>query len=124
MKELGDRILEAAAEEKEAMISFLMDLASMESPSDVPESQRPVQGRLTDALEELGFEVVRTPGEKTGGHLLAKPKDRDPDCHEQLLLGHCDTVWKLGTLDTMPLVREGDRLKGPGVFDMKGGLTQ
>ena len=42
----------------------------------------------------------------------------------QLLLGHCDTVWKVGTIKTMPVVLEGDRLRGPGVFDMKGGLTQ
>lgn len=124
MKELGERILAAAAEEMESMTSFLMELATMESPSDVPESQLPVQNRLTEALEEIGFEVELTQGEKTGGHLLAKPKDRDPGRPEQLLLGHCDTVWKLGTLDTMPLVREGDQLKGPGVFDMKGGLTQ
>ena len=39
----GVEILVAAEEEKEAMLSFLMDLASMESPSDVPESQLPVQ---------------------------------------------------------------------------------
>ncbi len=124
MTELGDRILAAAAEEKEPMLSFIMELASMESPSDVPESQLPVQARLTEALEGLGFEVEKTPGQKTGGFLLAKPKDRDPNRPEQLLLGHCDTVWKMGTLDTMPLVREGDRLSGPGVFDMKAGLTQ
>jgi glutamate carboxypeptidase len=124
MTELGARILAAAAEEKEAMISFIMELASMESPSDVPESQIPVQEHLTEALEEIGFDVERTPGHKTGGYLLAQPRDRDPARPAQLLLGHCDTVWKLGTLDTMPVVRDGDRLRGPGVFDMKAGLAQ
>lgn len=124
MTELGERILAAAEEEKEAMVSFLMELVAMESPSDVPESQRPVQEFLTTALEELGFEVKRTPGRNTGGYLLAKPWDRDPDTPTQLLMGHCDTVWKQGTLETMPLVLEDDRLRGPGVFDMKGGLTQ
>ena len=124
MTELGELILAAAEEEKEFMISFLIELASMESPSDVPEAQLPVQGYLTAALEELGFEVRKTPGHRTGGHLLAKPKGLDPDRASQLLLGHCDTVWKLGTLETMPVELEGNRLRGPGVFDMKAGLTQ
>ena len=43
MTDLGSRLMRAAEEEKEAMLSFLMELASMESPSDVPESQVPVQ---------------------------------------------------------------------------------
>jgi glutamate carboxypeptidase len=38
-------------------------------------------------------------------------------------LGHIDTVWPVGTLKTMPFRREGGRLWGPGVFDMKGGLA-
>jgi glutamate carboxypeptidase len=124
MTDLGKRIMAAAREEKEAMVSFLLDIASMESPSDVPESQRPVQDYLTRALEELGFRVRRIPGRETGGALLAIPKDRVKGRPAQLLLGHCDTVWPVGTLETMPLVREGDRLRGPGVFDMKAGLTQ
>jgi glutamate carboxypeptidase len=124
MTELGEKILAAAAEEKEAMVSFIMELASMESPSDVPESQIPVQERLTEALRELGFAVERTPGEKTGGYLLARFEDQDPPLPTQLLMGHCDTVWQLGTLDVMPLVLEENRLRGPGVFDMKAGLAQ
>ncbi len=124
MTDLGDRLLAAAEEEKEAMLSFLMELASMESPSDVPESQVGVQEFLTRALEELGFQVQKTPGEKTGGYLSARLKDEDPARPTQLLLGHCDTVWALGTLEEMPLELDGNRLNGPGVFDMKGGLTQ
>ena len=42
----------------------------------------------------------------------------------QLLLGHCDTVWPIGTLNRMPVEVEGNVLRGPGSFDMKGGLTQ
>jgi glutamate carboxypeptidase len=124
MTGLGENLLVAAGEEREGMLELLMELARMESPSDVPESQIPVQARLTEALEELGFEVEKIPGRDTGGHLFARPEGRDPGSPSQLLLGHCDTVWKLGTLEHMPVEIEGDRLRGPGVFDMKGGLTQ
>jgi glutamate carboxypeptidase len=34
-----------------------------------------------------------------------------------------DTVWPLGTIETMPVRRRGDDLLGPGVVDMKGGLV-
>jgi glutamate carboxypeptidase len=42
----------------------------------------------------------------------------------QVVLGHYDTVWPSGTLATMPFAIEGDRARGPGVYDMKGGLAQ
>ncbi|GGO93132.1 M20/M25/M40 family metallo-hydrolase [Wenjunlia tyrosinilytica] len=40
-----------------------------------------------------------------------------------LLLGHADTVWPLGTLEGWPFTTEGERVSGPGVFDMKSGLV-
>jgi glutamate carboxypeptidase len=40
-----------------------------------------------------------------------------------MILGHVDTVWPLGTLDCMPVRRDGDRLHGPGTFDMKAGIA-
>ena len=33
-------------------------------------------------------------------------------------------MWPMGTLKQMPLVVEKNIVRGPGVFDMKGGLTQ
>lgn len=41
-----------------------------------------------------------------------------------VLLGHLDTVWPLGTLSRWPFAVDGDRMTGPGVFDMKAGLVQ
>ena len=38
-----------------------------------------------------------------------------------LVMGHLDTVHPIGTLAALPWRREGDRLYGPGVYDMKGG---
>jgi glutamate carboxypeptidase len=40
-----------------------------------------------------------------------------------LLLGHHDTVWPHGTVASMPLTVDDGVLRGPGVYDMKGGLV-
>ena len=42
----------------------------------------------------------------------------------QLLLGHCDTVWPIGTLATMPLQSDNGMMRGPGIYDMKAGLVE
>lgn len=117
------RILEEVRARKEAWASFVEELALLESPSTEPETQRPVQDVLMRALREVGYRVRRLPGSRSGGLLLARPASRRAAGPFQLLLGHCDTVWPLGTLDRMPVVRENGRIRGPGVFDMKGGLT-
>jgi glutamate carboxypeptidase len=41
-----------------------------------------------------------------------------------LLVGHHDTVFPLGALAQRPFAVNGDRVTGPGVFDMKGGIVQ
>ena len=44
----------------------------------------------------------------------------------QLLLGHTDTVWPIGTVRDMPVEwdEREDVIRGPGVFDMKAGIVQ
>lgn len=39
-----------------------------------------------------------------------------------LVLAHYDTVYPRGTLERQPVVVQGDKLYGPGTYDMKGGL--
>jgi glutamate carboxypeptidase len=108
------------------MVAFLTKLVEAESPSTEPASQAAAQAILWEALADLGFAVEHVAGKKTGGYLLAKPGNGRFAASKpgQLLLGHSDTVWPVGTLKTMPLLIEGNIMKGPGVYDMKAGLTQ
>jgi glutamate carboxypeptidase len=111
-------------ERTSAMCELLEDLARAESPSDDPASQARAHGILVDQLSGLGFATERLAGRRTGDHLLAHGPDPGASGRRQLLLGHLDTVWPVGTLAEMPVeLREGC-LFGPGVFDMKAGLVQ
>lgn len=106
------------------MLALLKALVRAESPSLVAEAQTAVQTILADAFRSLNFDVQHIPGQGTGGQLYAKPRYLDGAKPKQLLLGHSDTVWPLGTLAEMPVEIEGNKMRGPGVYDMKGGLAQ
>jgi len=118
------RIREHLERQQGAMTQFLAELVTAESPSTVPESQRHVIDLLSWSLEEVGYRVRILRGNRTGGHLFGRPGSHTRGRPLQLLIGHCDTVWPIGTLNRMPLAVEGNVLRGPGSFDMKGGLTQ
>jgi len=111
-------------EQRRAMTRFLERLALAESPSSYPERQEEVLTILSEALAELGYRVHRVPGRRSGGHLYARLHKRGFGGPVQLLLGHCDTVWPPGTCDEMPVEVGDGVVRGPGVYDMKGGLAQ
>jgi hypothetical protein len=67
--------------------------------------------------------VRRLRGRTSSGQVWARPATRVRGRPLQLLLGHLDTVWPVGTLAEMPFEVDGDTVRGPGVFDMKGGLV-
>lgn len=120
----GREILNYLRDQRDEMIEFLRALVTSESPSVVPGAQREVRQILTDALHSVGFKTLHIAGRESGGQLFARPAKRIRHKPCQLLLGHYDTVWPLGTLTDMPFQVDGSSIKGPGVFDMKGGLTQ
>ncbi|MFB6231627.1 MAG: M20 family metallopeptidase [Salinibacter sp.] len=109
---------------RDQMLAVLEALVRAESPTDVPEAQAEVQAKLSRLLRTLGYQLTYCPAQETGGHLYARPNDRPRGRPVQLLVGHCDTVWPLGTLQEMPFEVEDNVVRGPGVFDMKGGLVQ
>ncbi len=116
-------LLPRLALHRDAMVELLSSLVLAESPSDAPQTQAGPQAILRAQFAQLGYAVAHTPGARTGGYLIARAPNPDGR-PTQLLLGHCDTVWPVGTLAEMPLVVEGDVLRGPGSYDMKAGLVQ
>jgi glutamate carboxypeptidase len=118
------RILAYLHDQQEEMLAVLRQLVQTETPTAVPDAQQPILQYLSERLTALGMTVRRMPGRVSGGYLMAYPQDREKHRPIQLLLGHCDTVWPLDTLKTMPWAGDNGKVKGPGVYDMKAGLTQ
>ncbi|MCL7976280.1 MAG: M20 family metallopeptidase [marine benthic group bacterium] len=118
------QLLEFLSDRREEMAEFLATLVTSESPTLEPEAQEPTQRSLAGKLESLGMRVRKFAGRKSGGMLLAVPADRTRRLPMQMLIGHSDTVWPIGTITEMPVRREDGRLYGPGAFDMKGGLVE
>ncbi|MBC7813532.1 MAG: M20 family metallopeptidase [Burkholderiales bacterium] len=102
---------------------FLSDLAllvSMDSYSFDKEDVNHVNDWLEKRLNKMGFTVVRHPNEKFGDDLAATRNGKGAG--RLMLLGHTDTVYPHGIAAQRPLSFQGDKILGPGVGDMKGGL--
>ena len=107
-----------------AMVELLERLARAESPSREPDALAASFGILAAELERIEFLVRAAGGGGGAPHLYARPRVRPPGAPRQLVVGHMDTVWPVGTIEKMPVRRNDGRLFGPGVADMKAGLVQ
>lgn len=125
MKVSIDRQISSYLKEHEGdMIRYLKELVALESPSKDPKAQTKILMFVKRSLEALGFYTILIPGKTTGGILYGRPGNRIKNHPLQLMIGHCDTVWKKNTINIMPIYETEERITGPGIFDMKAGITQ
>lgn len=122
--DIGKAIAQYLGKCEEEMLLFVQTLARMETPSSDREAQQPLFLWLEERFRKLGLFTLRVPGRRTGGYLYARCEKRRKFHPFQLLLGHSDTVWPRETIAEMPIRREAGRLSGPGIYDMKAGITQ
>lgn len=113
--------LEAFVRAHESWLHDVIDaLVSIESPTD----DKMAVDRCGEAFRRhaaaLGMRVRVEPQLKAGNHTVVEIGHGRPRI---LLVGHLDTVWPLGQLTRMPLVRRDGRLSGPGTLDMKVGVS-
>ncbi len=119
-----ERVLDYLSGRRDDMVALLESLTLAESPSSVAATQARVKDIIAGRFEQVGFLARHVSGRTSGGSLLARPAERHKGRGLQLLLGHFDTVWPVGTIENMPFEVEGNVVRGPGVFDMKGGVVQ
>ena len=101
------------------MIELWKNLVSIESPSSNREANERIAAHLDTYCDALGMEREIYHFEKAGPVFAAwtMPQEKKPI----MLLGHTDTVHAVGKFGADPFVVEGDIVRGPGVYDMKGG---
>lgn len=102
------------------MLAEIERLVRAESPSTDKEAVDRCGSIVAAQLEGVGMRVERIYRRETGDHVRA---ETGRGSRQVLVLGHLDTVWPVGQLTRMPLRLDGDRLFGPGVFDMKAGIV-
>jgi glutamate carboxypeptidase len=124
MTEVGQDVLGCLHAQRAEIVEFLERLTLAESPSSDAQSQQAVRVLLSAAFQSLGYRTFSLSGRSSGGQLYARPEAYTRGTARQLIIGHYDTVWPVGTLRDMPFTVRGNLVSGPGVFDMKGGLVQ
>jgi glutamate carboxypeptidase len=109
-------------ERKPQITETIRQLVEAESPSDNKGAVDRLGSLLAGRFEALGGHAKfhRTPN--FGDHLQADFTGKSSG-KPVLLLGHLDTVYPMGTLATMPCRVSGQKLFGPGSFDMKSGIA-
>lgn len=109
------------------MLEFMRWLVEQESMSREPEATRRIAENLGERIAETGAAVELLSDPRYGATLRARfalnQGSLTSDDKPLLVVGHLDTVWPIGTLAARPFRIEGERAFGPGIFDMKAGVT-
>jgi glutamate carboxypeptidase len=106
------------------MLAFLVRLVEHESPTGEKAAVDRCGDALCDAYRALGADVEAIPQAAYGDHrriTLDPPGGALAAGGQVTVLCHLDTVWARGELARRPIRTEGQRLYGPGIYDMKGG---
>lgn len=112
--------LESFRARQSEITEALRRMVEMESPTTDKALVDALGEHLAGQFEACGASVERLERSNVGDHWLLRWGAGD---HGTLLLHHLDTVYRAGTLATMPWSVEGGRAYGPGVLDMKGGIA-
>jgi glutamate carboxypeptidase len=100
------------------MLDDLRAVVEINSPSEYADGNNAVGNYLIHIMEDLDIQVSKVNGADFGQHICCESVKKEKPCI--LFCGHMDTVFPLGT--EWPFRIEENRVFGPGVIDMKGGL--
>lgn len=117
--------IQTADIDEAALLEELRAWVRMETPSTDPAAINLLADRVEARARAAGLGVERRAGKPGFGDILAVRSPRPAGSNDPgiLILAHIDTVHATGTLSgKLPLRQEGDRLYGPGIYDMKAGV--
>lgn len=119
---MNDNSRAVAAFDTEALLGEILTWVGFETPSERPDLIDVLLDHVEGLFEGLPVKRTRIPArEGRGGQLVLRYDPTQSNAAPLLFMGHIDTVWAAGTLEARPIRREGDKVFGPGIFDMKAG---
>jgi glutamate carboxypeptidase len=114
---LDDRV------DSDAILGNIRNIVEIESPSRHAAGVNRVLETIARSFEGTGAASERELTAESFGDILLVRCDPTRNEPGILVLSHMDTVHPVGTLASkLTYRREGDRVYGPGIYDMKGGL--
>jgi glutamate carboxypeptidase len=116
------KIREKVSEHKDWFIHRLKKYVEAESPTDDFIQNRKLLHAIAEDFKELDYQVEWKESVLSAGQIICRPEKSELQ-EDQLLIGHADTVWSVGTLDKMPWKIDDNVIRGPGVYDMKAGIV-
>ena len=115
------RLREEIERRTPAFLADLETIVTVESGSYTKAGVDEVTSWMAARLATLGAVIERHPNDELGDTVVATLERARPGS-TVMLIGHTDTVFEPGFLARRPFEIKGDRILGPGVSDMKGGL--
>lgn len=107
----------------EEMLEGIREWVMVESPTYHREGVNHMMDLAQQAMKSLGAGIERLPGKEGYGDVVKAHLPSAGDAPGILILSHLDTVHTIGTIENiLPYRREGDKVFGPGIYDMKGGV--
>lgn len=116
-----EKVLRYIEEKEQEMTEFLRRLVNIDSGSDNPEGIAQVAKVIGEKLEEIGFAVEYLDYPEVCTHI--KGSKLGTSSKEVMVIGHMDTLFPKGTVLKRPFTIQDGKAYGPGVLDMKGGIT-
>ncbi|MFH1965586.1 MAG: M20 family peptidase, partial [Acidobacteriota bacterium] len=114
-KSIAQQVRAFTDSNQDRIIALIEELVLIETPTSQTKTHSKIHEILIREFASAGYSCFRRNGKTSGGLLYSRPAGRERNREAQLILGHCDTVWDIGTLKKdMPLKIEGNMMKGPG----------
>jgi len=106
----------------EEILAGVLGWVEIESPSHDGEAVNRMADQVQKEAETIGLNINRVPGRDGFGDILMTRTPWGGDGPGILVISHIDTVHPIGIKETKNKIRrEGDKVYGPGIYDMKAG---
>lgn len=116
-----DKAYQWIDEHKDEMVSLWKEMVTIDSGIGVRDGGMAMGNLCAGILEELGFSIRRVSYEKCGNTIIGERGDMTKPF--TILMGPMDTVFFKGEPEKRPFTIKDGKAYGPGVLDMKGGVT-